>query len=78
MELDFSCKKKYMYGYCGKTLIVLAYSKKQIAEHFEIEPQSLTGCCYECLPGCDKKVDLDLTIIEDKKSKFASQRGNEK
>ena len=54
-------KKQYGYNHCGKTLIIIANSKKQIAKHFKVSQSHLKDWCAECLWNDDRKIDLDLT-----------------
>ena len=57
-------KKQYSFNNCGKIVIVLAYTKKSIAEHFGVSLSYLKNWCSECGWMDDRKIDLDLTKFE--------------
>ena len=54
-------KKQYSFNSRGKRMIILAYSKKQIAEYFRVSQNYLTNWCSKCGWDDDREIDLDLT-----------------
>ena len=52
-------KKVYSYNHKGEMLLVKAYSKKQIGEHFKVSQYELRNYCS--LGTYREDVDIDLT-----------------
>ena len=53
--------KVYNFNNGGKSILVRAYNKKQIATHFGTNMYQLRGYCSPVGPGWEGKVDVDLT-----------------
>jgi len=53
--------KVYGFNNGGKSILVRAHSKKQIAAHFGTNMYQLRGYCSPVGPGREGEVDVDLT-----------------
>lgn len=52
---------QYEYNHVGKMMIIKAYSKKQIAKHFNVSQSYASKWSSKCRYQEDRKIYLDLT-----------------